>query len=221
MDRLQIDKTGKKLESGDTKRIHARDVEEDTRAYMRSKETELQVALTIDEDGITKNLLRLLHSLPPIRDPIREFILTTGLITLPDVKTPKTHNGAMKSPEAHHWKLAEQAELESMTKHQVFTHMVLPRGKKTIDTKWVYALKYKDGVIYKYKARLVAKGYEQLYGVDFEETFAPVARLTSLRIVLAIAAKLRFDIQQMDVETAFLNATLEEEVYIKVPEGVT
>ena len=221
VDRLQIDKTGKKISSGDTKRIHARDVEEDTLAYMRAKEIVLQVALTIDEDGISNDLLRLLHTLPPIQDPIREFILTTGLITLPDVKTPKTHNGAMKSPEAHHWKLAEQAELDSMTKHQVFTHMVLPRGKKTIDTKWVYALKYKDGVIYKYKARLVAKGYEQQYGVDFEETFAPVARLTSLRIVLAIAAKLRFDIQQMDVETAFLNATLEEEVYIKVPEGVT
>ena len=79
-----------------------------------------------------------------------------------------------------------------MTKHQVFTPMVLPPGKKTIDTKWVYALKYKDGVIYKYKARLVAKGYEQIYGIDFEETFAPVARLTSLRIVLAISAKLTF-----------------------------
>ena len=128
---------------------------------------------------------------------------------------------AMKLSKVSHWRQAEQAELDSMTKHQVFTHMVLPRGKKTIDTKWVYALKYKNGVIYKYKARLVAKGYEQLYGVDFEETFAPVARLTSLRIVLAIAAKLRFDIQQMDVETAFLNATLEEEVYIRVPEGVT
>ena len=53
--------------------------------------------------------------------------------------------------------------------------MVLPAGKKTIETRWVYALKYKDDVIYKYKARLVAKGYEQIYGVDFEETFAPVA----------------------------------------------
>ena len=127
----------------------------------------------------------------------------------------------MKSPEAPHWRLAEQAELDSMLKHEVFTQMVLPPGKKAIDTRWVYALKYKDGTIYKYKARLVAEGYEQIYCVDFEETFALVARLTSLRIVLAIAAKLQFDVQQMDVETAFLNATLVEEVYIKIPDGVT
>ena len=96
----------------------------------------------------------------------------------------------------------------------------LPSGKKTVVyTKWVYALKYKDGAIY--TARLVAKGYEQMYGVDFEETFAPVARLTSLRIVLAITANLRFDIQQMDVETEFLNTNVEEEEYIRVPKGVT
>ena len=81
---------------------------------------------------------------------MREYVLTTGLITLPDVKTPKTHKMAMKSLEALHWKLAEQAELDSMTKYQVSTHMILPPGKKSIDTKWVYAVKYKDGQIYKW-----------------------------------------------------------------------
>ena len=221
VDRLHIDKSGRKSDKGDTKRIHAREVEEYTLAYIKDKEQVLQVALTVQEDCVSDTLLRLIHELPPIPDPIREFVLTTGLIVLPDVKTPRTHKMAMKSRDASHWQVAEQAELDSMTKHQVFTPMVLPPGKKTIDTKWVYALKYKDGVIYKYKARLVAKGYEQIYGIDFEETFAPVARLTSLRIVLAISAKLRFDIQQMDVETAFLNAKLEEEVYISIPEGVT
>ena len=75
--------------------------------------------------------------------------------------------------------------------------------------------------MHKYKALLVAKGYEQIYGVDFEETFAPVTRLTTLRIDLATSAKLRFDVQQMDVETAFLNAPLEVEVHITIPEGVT
>ena len=127
----------------------------------------------------------------------------------------------MKSPEAAQWQLAEQTELDSMTTHRVFTPMRLPPGKTPIKTKWVYVIKYKNGQILKYKARLVAKGYEQIYGIDFEETFAPVARLTSLRILLAISAKLHLDVQQMDVETAFLNAQLEEEVYISIPEGVT
>ena len=221
VDRLYIGKSGQKSSFGDTKRIHARDVEEYTLAYTAKRAQVLQVALTVAEPTVSEPLLRLLHDLPPLHDPMREFVLVTGLIVLPDIKTPKTHKSAMKSPEASHWRLAEQAELDSMTKHEVFTHMVLPAGKKAIDTRWVYALKYKDGVIYKYKARLVAKGYEQIYGVDFEETFAPVARLTSLRIVLAISAKLQLDVQQMDVETAFLNAPLAEEVYIRIPDGVT
>ena len=221
VDRLHIDKSGNKTSFGDTKRIHARDVENYTLAYNTTKQQVLQVALTVPEPDVSAILLRILHDLPPIHDPMREFVLVTGLIVLPDVKTPKTHNMAMKSPEAPHWRLAEQAELDSMLKHNVFTQMVLPPGKKAIDTRWVYALKYKDDVISKYKARLVAKGYEQTYGVDFEETFAPVARLTSLRIVLAISAKLQFDVQQMDVETAFLNAPLAEEVYIRIPDGVT
>jgi len=161
-----------------------------------------------------------LRTLPPSQDPMREFVLNTGITILPDPKVPKTHKMAMKSPEADKWRIAEQCELDSMTTHKVFTPMVLPPGKKKIETKWVYALKYKNGTITKYKARLVAKGYEQIYGIDYEETFAPVARLTSLRIVLAISAKLGFDIQQMDVETAFLNATLKEEVYISIPEGL-
>ena len=220
VDRLYIGKSGQKSSFGDTKCIHARDVEEYTLAYTEKRAQVLQVALTVSEPD-SESLLRLLHALPPLHDPMREFVLVTGLIVLPDIKTPKTHKMAMKSPEASQWSIAEQAELDSMTKHAVFTHMVLPAGKSVIHTRWVYALKYKDGVIYKYKARLVAKGYEQTYGVDFEETFAPVARLTSLRIVLAIAAKLQLDVQQMDVETAFLNAPLAEEVYISIPEGVT
>ena len=221
VDRVRIGKNGHKIATGDTKCIHARDVEEYTIAYLKNKEEILQVVLNSDMDDFTQSLVRYLHELPPLQDPIREFILTTGLITLPDVKVPTTHKMAMKSEDALKWQIAEQAELDSMTKHKVFTQMVLPPGKKKIDTKWVYAVKYKDGQIYKYKARLVAKGYEQIYGVDYEETYAPVARLTSLRIVLAISAKLNFDIQQMDVETAFLNATLEEEVYISIPSGVT
>ena len=103
---------------------------------------------------------------------------------------------AMKLSKVSHWRQAEQAEFDSMTKRQVFTHMVLSPAKKSIDTQWVHALIYKDGEIYEYKA--------------------------SLRIVQAIAAKLRFDIQQMDVETEFLIAHLEqEEEYIRVPKGVT
>ena len=109
---------------------------------------------------------------------------------------------------------------EIASPRKVFTQMVLPPGKQPIETKWVYTLKYKNGTLTKYKARLVAKGYEQTQGVDYEETYAPVAKLTSLRLVLAISAIMHLDVQQMDVDTAFLNAHLQEEVYISIPEGV-
>ena len=160
VDRLHIDKSGHRSSLRDKQRIHAHDVEQLTTVYNSKRTQVLQVALTASEPHVLESLLRLLHDLPPIHDPTREFVLVTGLIVLPDIKSPKTHRMAMKSPEASQWRLAEQAELDSMTKHEVFTHMVLPPGKKTIDTRWVYALKYKDGVIYKYKARSVAKGYE-------------------------------------------------------------
>ena len=151
---------------------------------------------------------------------MREYILHTGVITQKDIKIPKTHRSAMKSAEANDWRIAEQHEIDSLTKNKVFTQMVLPPGKQPIETKWVYTLKYKNGTLHKYKARLVAKGYEQVHGIDYEETYAPVAKLTSLRLVLAISAILHLDVQQMDVDTAFLNAHLQEEVYINIPEGV-
>ena len=222
VDRVLMLANKKYTDKGDTKCIHAGDVEKYTLAYQQQKvSTALNVTLTPGEEWLSGQLMSYLESIPPLQDPMREFILTAGLVVLPDLRLPKTHRMAMKSKDSRNWRKAEQAELDSMTTHQVFTHMVLPPGKKKIDTKWVYTLKSKDGVITKYKARLVAKGYEQIYGVDYEETYAPVAKFTSLRIVLAISAQLNFDIQQMDVDTAFLNAKLAEEVYIAVPEGIT
>ena len=221
IDRVRLLPNNTFTDKGDTTNFHAKDIELYTLEYQKEQPTTLQVTLTSDDEPLTDTILSYIRDLPPLTDPIREFILTTGLIVLPDPKLPKTHKQAMKSPEAAQWTIAEQQELDSMTKHEVFTPMYLPPGKKKIETRWVYVIKYKNGAISKFKARLVAKGYEQIYGIDYEETFAPVAKLTSLRIVLAIAAKLHLDIQQMDVETAFLNATLEEEVYISVPDGVT
>jgi len=96
----------------------------------------------------------------------------------------------------------------------------LPKGRKAVKCKWVFRTK-KDarGVVVRFKARLVAKGCSQVEGVDFSETFAPVAKFNTIRIILALAAAMGLEIHQMDVKTAFLNGELDVVIYMEQPEG--
>ena len=117
------------------------------------------------------------------------------------------------------WVLAMQEELNNFKRNEVWT--LVPRPKQNVvGTKWVFRNKQDEhGVVTRNKARLVAKGYAQVAGLDFEETFAPVARLESIRILLAYAAHHSFRLFQMDVKSAFLNGPIKEEVYVEQPPG--
>ena len=89
-----------------------------------------------------------------------------------------------------------------------------------VGSKWVFTVKYKaDGEVERYKTRLVAQGFTQTYGIDYEETFAPVAKLNSIRVLLSLAVNLDRELHELDVKNAFLNGTLNEEVYMKIPPG--
>ena len=112
------------------------------------------------------------------------------------------------------------SEMESMSENQVWDLIDLPDGVKPIGCKWIYKIKTdKDGNASVNKARLVAKGYRQIHGIDYDETFAPVVAIRSIRIILAIVAHYDYEIWQMDVKTAFLNGYLEEDEYMIQPEG--
>ncbi|KAI3496569.1 hypothetical protein L1887_38934 [Cichorium endivia] len=133
---------------------------------------------------------------------------------------PKTFNEAMTSRDAPLWKEAINDEIDSIMGNGTWELADLPKGKRPIGSKWIFKRKYHpDGSISAYKARLVAKGYRKKEGIDYFDTYASVARISSIRILVAISALKVLYIHQMDVKTAFLNGYLKEEIYLEQPEG--
>ena len=130
---------------------------------------------------------------------------------------PKKVEDALKDAD---WVTAMQEELNEFERNEVWKLVPRPKNRSVVGTKWIFKNKTdSDGVIIRNKARLVAKGYSQQEGIDYDETFAPVARLEAIRIFLAYAAHKKFKVFQMDVKSAFLNGELEEEVYVEQPPG--
>ncbi|KAL1201123.1 Retrovirus-related Pol polyprotein from transposon TNT 1-94 [Cardamine amara subsp. amara] len=134
---------------------------------------------------------------------------------------PYNFREAISSSESDEWMGAMTEERESLSKNQTWDLVSLPMGKKPIGCKWVFKKKYgvSDKEPLKFKARLVAKGYSQKEGVDYDEIFSPVVRHTSIRVVLGLVAFWDLHLEQMDVKTVFLHGNLEEEIYMKQPEG--
>jgi hypothetical protein len=114
-----------------------------------------------------------------------------------------------------------QEELQALQDNHTWDHVSYPPAVKPIGCKWVYSIKLRfDGTLDRYKARLVALGNRQEYGVDYEETFAPVAKMTTMRIIIAIAASQGWPLHQMDVKNAFLHGDLKEDIYMAPPPGL-
>lgn len=113
-----------------------------------------------------------------------------------------------------------EEEIKSITKNDTWELTTLPQGHKAIGVRWVYKEKKNaKGDVERYKARLVAKGYSQRQGIDYDEVFAPVTHLETIRLIISLAAQNEWKIYQMDVKSAFLNGFLEEEVYIEQPQS--
>ncbi|GKA04469.1 retrovirus-related pol polyprotein from transposon TNT 1-94 [Tanacetum coccineum] len=140
--------------------------------------------------------------------------------TLSELDEPANYKKAMASPEAAKWKEAMKSKIQSMYDNQVWNLVNTTTGLKMVGCKWIFKKKTDmDGKVHTYKARLVVNGYTQTHEIDYEETFSPVAKIKSIRIMLAIAAFHDYEIWQMDVKTAFLNGKLTEDVFMAQPEG--
>ena len=134
---------------------------------------------------------------------------------------PQTYKQAMKLPDRKAWKEAIDAELKMISDFGVFSEpMPLPQGAKVLHQRWVFKRKRDEhGNVVKYKARLTPQGCYQTFGVDFMDTYAPVARMTTVRFILALSVLLPLKVSTIDFQNAFLNAPLSDDIYVHAPPG--
>ena len=147
-------------------------------------------------------------------DPYSRYILLTGDGEPESFEEARTHADNDK------WMLAMKSEMESLLKNDTYELVEPPKDRKALKNKWVFKLKRDENEqLTKFKARLVVKGFGQKEGVDFDEIFSPVVKITSIRVILGMAASMDLEVEQLDVKTAFLHGDLEEEIYMEQPEG--
>lgn len=140
---------------------------------------------------------------------------------LTELDEPKNYNEAIGSPDGHLWHSAMKEEMNSLRKNCTWTKVNLPPDRKPISNRWVYRIKRKaNGDVDRFKARLVVHGFSQRKGLEYNESFGPVARFDAIKSILSIAAKEKLEMAQLiDVKTAFLNSPIDEEIYMMQPEG--
>ncbi len=152
------------------------------------------------------------------RDAYAAAVFSATTKTAAGVEAPTTFEQAKRSDEWPQWRAAMEEELASLEKLGVYEEVDKPTHKKVIGTKWVFTKKRDgEGRVVRFKARLVAKGYVQREGIDFDEVFSPVARLQTIRLLLAYAARYNLQCHTVDVKTAFLHGEIDSEVLVQVP----
>ena len=139
------------------------------------------------------------------------------IASLDSISLPNTFQEALSHPG---WRSAMIEEMDALNGNGTWNLVHLPTGNKAIGCRWVFAVKVNpDGLVARLKAWLVAKGYAQTYGVDYSDTFSPVAKMTSVRLFISLAATHNWDLHQLDIKNVFLHGDLQEEVYMEQPPG--
>ena len=188
----------------------------------KSESSEEEEAEQVEAEEEEPHTLVLRRSVRDKRKPERysppDFRSNFSLSIIDD--DPITVREAVNSEDSKLWKKAMVEEMDALDKNEAWDIVELPAGRKSVGSKWLFKKKFNaEGKVEKYKAQLVEKGYSQVERIDFGEIFSPVAKLTYIRFLLSIAATFDLEVEQMDVKTTFLHGDLEEEIYMKQPEG--
>jgi hypothetical protein len=205
--------TGRQLRTGRVSRAPRGGAAHDPRNYAGGDMTEaLEMKVPEVEDTSTE-VAKLLRAVEH-----DELLETAYLAQL--ANEPASTKEAMRRSDWPQWKASMDEEMASMRKMGVYNLVDLPPGKKAIRAKWVYKAKTDEhNNVLRLKSRIVAKGFMQVHGRDFNETHSPVARIKSVKLMLSMVARDDLELKQLDFDTAFLNATLTEDIYMEQPEG--
>ncbi|KAI4370410.1 hypothetical protein MLD38_018764 [Melastoma candidum] len=228
-----------KSESDSDEELPAAEVQKESSVPLKTNSVQIQSVIGQDansegpseDNDSDKNLLDRVPTLYKKRHPMEQVIgdVQKGVQTRRSVnlfcehsaflsqKEPTSIDEALADP---NWIIAMQEELNQFERNKVWTLVQRPKDRSVVGTKWVFRNKLDEsGSVVRNKARLVAKGYSQSEGIDYDETYAPVARLEAIRLLLAYACYNDFKLFQMDVKSAFLNGEIKEEVYVDQPPG--
>ena len=182
--------------------------------YLKDFHCNLASATTIQSSTQVSYPLSQYLSYSNLSPTYRKYILSISA-----TEEPKTYK---QEAQFDYWRAAMDAEIQALVQTSTWEFVDLPLSKQTVGCKWMYTIKHKaDGTIERYKARLVAKCFTQTEGIDIMETFSPVAKLSTVRLLLTLAATQSWFLKQLDVNNAFLHGDLHEEVYMDLPLGVT
>lgn len=203
-----------------------KDVDHDVQDQFEEEEkpssTDDEFVDTDEEEIVQQTSRRILRDRSTLKKPkhLEEYTMTVEELAEQVMDNPDTFEDALRREDSIEWKKAMDREIASLKENRTWILTELPPGATAIPCKWVFRLKKNpDGTIDKYKGRLVVKGFSQRHGIDFSETFSPVAKMGTVRSILSIAASEKMHLTQFDVSTAFLYGELEETVFMKQPQG--
>jgi hypothetical protein len=157
------------------------------------------------------------HKIKMYNNKINRYSPSLYYLLLIDSGEPKCYEEEMQVDIKKKWEQGMKEEMDSLVNNQTWDLVQLPTGKRALQNKWVYKLKEEDGGKKWYKARLVVKGFAQKKGIDFDEIFSHVVKMTSIRTILSLVAVEYLHLEQLDVKITFLHGDLEEEIYMQQP----